>query len=182
MAKRNRDNYDDEQLKEAVKAVVEDNMSVRKASERYNVPKSTLQDRVSGKHSSKHGRPKELSDEEEELIKERIILLAEWGFPFTKQDLCYFIKSYLDKAGDTKRFVDNLPTRRFVERFLGRHKDLRLRYSVLDLYLSITVFEGQKKYFRQMFKIQNTIYTNPDNLVHREHSKVVFFIFNHLCL
>ena len=40
----------------------------------------------------------------------------------------------------------------------------------------LTNLRDKKKYFRQMFKIQNTFFTNPDNLVHREHSKVVFFI------
>jgi hypothetical protein len=53
--------------------------------------------------------------------------MCEWGYPFSRRDLCYFVKSYLDKKGASTRFKDNLPTRQFVDKFLGRHKDLSLR-------------------------------------------------------
>lgn len=57
-----------------------------------------------------------------------IKLLAEWGFPFTGVDLCHFVKLYLDKKGvSVSRFKDNLPTHRWVARFLDRHKDLTIR-------------------------------------------------------
>jgi hypothetical protein len=53
--------------------------------------------------------------------------MGEWCYPFSRRDLCYFVKSYLDKKGATTRFKDNLPTRQFVDKFLRRHKVLRLR-------------------------------------------------------
>ncbi len=54
-------------------------------------------------------------------------LLGEWGSPFTKNDLRQFVKSYLDKKGVKARFVDNLPTKRFVDMFIGRHPQFTLR-------------------------------------------------------
>ena len=53
--------------------------------------------------------------------------MAEWGFPFSQEDLRHFVKAFLDKKGSSTRFVDNLPTRRFVVRFLNRHPQFRLR-------------------------------------------------------
>ena len=102
-------------------------MSVRNAAAACNVPKSTLEDRVSGKHSGVQGRPPVLTREEEGLIIEMVDMMCDWGFPFTKTDLCYFVQSYLNKRGVTTRFTDNLPTRRFVDSFLGRHPDFTMR-------------------------------------------------------
>jgi hypothetical protein len=45
-------------------------------------------------------------------------LLADWGFPFTCEDLRYFVKSFLDKKGVTTIFTNNLPTNRLVDGFL----------------------------------------------------------------
>lgn len=56
--------YDQEYLEKAVKAV-ENGLSVRQAANQFNVPKSTIGDRVSGKLGLKsiHGRPLALSPE-----------------------------------------------------------------------------------------------------------------------
>ncbi len=102
-------------------------MSVRAASCAWNVPKSTLMDRSSGTHGDRRGRPSELMPEEEDKIIEMAELLGEWGFPFTKNNLHQFVKSCLDKKGVKTRFVNNLPTKRFVDKFLGRHPEFTLR-------------------------------------------------------
>jgi hypothetical protein len=62
-----------------------------------------------------------LNSKKEALIMEMVDLLADWGFPLTEEDLRQFMKSNLDKTGVTTRFVDNLPTRRFVTTSLSRH-------------------------------------------------------------
>jgi hypothetical protein len=54
--------------------------------------------------------------------------MADWGFPLSGQDLCYVVKSYLDKKGvKVTRFRDNLPKYKWVQSFLGRHKEFSLR-------------------------------------------------------
>ena len=119
--------YDQDKMDQAVKAVKDGTMSVREASNTYEVPKSTLQDRVSNKHSNIHGRPTVLSKEEEEMMVLRLGILAKWGYPMTETDLRFFVKAYLDKKGAKTIFKDNLPTRKFVYSFLGRHQELNLR-------------------------------------------------------
>ena len=59
-------------LERAVTAVKEQNLSQREASKLYKVPRATLQDRISGGRSEKLGRPRVLSDVEENMIVERV--------------------------------------------------------------------------------------------------------------
>ena len=116
-----------ETLAEAV-AAVKGGMSIRVAEDTFGIPHSTIRDHASGDHGSMMGHPPELNEVEEAMLKDMVKLLADWGFPFTSVDLCHFVKCYLDKKGTvSKRFKDNLPTHRWVARFLGRHKDLTLR-------------------------------------------------------
>ena len=53
--------------------------------------------------------------------------MADWGFPLSGQDLCYFVKAYLDKKGEPTRFKNNLPTYKWVHSFLRRHPEFSLR-------------------------------------------------------
>lgn len=119
--------YDKERLEEAVLAVKDGQMSVRAAAEHFEVPKSTLHNRVSGAHGNVHGRPTELSEDEEKYMVEMVKQCGDWGFPFTQMDLQMFVKHYLDKKGANTRFIDNLPTHMFVARFVQRHSEINLR-------------------------------------------------------
>jgi hypothetical protein len=44
-----------------------------------------------------------LSEEEEEYLVERILVMGEWGFPLAKRDLTHIVKDYLDRQGRTTR-------------------------------------------------------------------------------
>jgi hypothetical protein len=121
-----RGGYSEEDMEEAVQEM-KAGMSARTASAKYGIPRSTLLDRSAGVHSGKQGRPTVLIAEEEALIVEMLLLLGEWGFRFTSEDLRHFVKSYLDKKGVKTIFNDNLPTKRFVDCFLARHPQFLLR-------------------------------------------------------
>ena len=62
-------------MESAIQAV-EAGMTVRKAALKYQVPRSTLHDRVHNGASSTVGRPTTLSNEEEAIIVERSILMG----------------------------------------------------------------------------------------------------------
>ena len=49
------------------------------------------------------GRPTVLSPEEEEIMVERMMVLAEWGYPLTIRALQELVKNYLDRMGKTTR-------------------------------------------------------------------------------
>ena len=57
------------------------------------------------KVTDKLGRPTVLSDEEERILVERLIVMGEWGFPLTSHNLRHLIKAYLDRMGKTTRNV-----------------------------------------------------------------------------
>ncbi|CAH1994652.1 unnamed protein product [Acanthoscelides obtectus] len=53
-------------------AAVRSGMSRKAASIKYKVPRTTLLERISGKHTSKVGHPTVLTKEEESLISETL--------------------------------------------------------------------------------------------------------------
>ena len=77
------------------------------------------------------GRPTVLSKEEEDVIRSRVVLMGDWGFPLTKTDLREVVKSYLDGMGRTTKFVDNRPGKDWVSGFMRRHPDLSARTASL---------------------------------------------------
>jgi len=76
-----------------------------------------------------YGGQKVLNELEESNLCEGLLLCANWGFPMTRKDLRYLVKSYLDKLGRTeKRFINNVPGVDFVKQFLKRHPELSERF------------------------------------------------------
>jgi hypothetical protein len=109
-----------------VEAVRNKTLTLGAASKAFGVPKTSIYDRL---HSSgdKLGRPTVLSDAEEEIITERLLILGRWGFPLTTLGLKQLVKDYLDRQGRTSRFADNMPKKDFVAGFLKRHPELSVR-------------------------------------------------------
>ena len=81
--------YDDSQLQLAVDAVQKKGWSVRKASSTYNVPKSTLGDRISGRFQVgvRRGRPPHIPPELESKIVESIKMAARRGIGLTRKQI-----------------------------------------------------------------------------------------------
>ena len=55
---------------------------------------------------------------EENIIVERICIMCDWGFPLDGTDLCYLVKSYLDRA--EPRFQN----REFAYHFKKRYPEI----------------------------------------------------------
>ena len=70
--------------------VKEHKMSQREAAKRFRIPKSVIQLRVSGKVDMTHqgaGRPRTLTDEEENDICECLLARAKFGYPCDRAEL-----------------------------------------------------------------------------------------------
>lgn len=116
-------------LEKAKEDIENKNMSVRQAAKKWNLGKSTLHDYVKGSHTKPVGRQTALSPEEELLLCQRVITLAEWGFPLDILDLQMLVKAYLDKRGVVvSRFKNNVPGHDWGLSFLKRHKDVLTRW------------------------------------------------------
>lgn len=115
-------------LEKAKNDVENKRLSVRDAAKKWNLSKSTLHDYIKGIHTKSVGRQTIFSDEEETLLCDRIVTLANWGFPLDIMDLRMLVKGYLEKRGITvSRFKDNTPGHEWGLSFLNRHKSVLSR-------------------------------------------------------
>ncbi|XP_077867407.1 uncharacterized protein LOC144356563 isoform X2 [Saccoglossus kowalevskii] len=85
-------------LESAFIDVSEKKMSIRKAAAKWEIKRSTLGDRVSGRtqFGRRSGPPPFLTTEEETQVADWIIGMAERGFGVTKKQLLYTVKKILD--------------------------------------------------------------------------------------
>ena len=74
-------------LTNAVKAIQSEKLSIRKASEEYGVPYTTLYDKINNKYKLKMGGQTALSREEEKTLVEGLLMCAKWGFPLRDRDI-----------------------------------------------------------------------------------------------
>ena len=95
----------------AIKFVISGKMGINRAADQYGVPRSTLKDRVSGRHGTRSGPQPYLSYEEEEELVTYLIKCVEIGYPKTKDES--FNKPF------TRRMGLNLP-KSLEERAGGR--------------------------------------------------------------
>ena len=62
------------------------------------------------------------------MILVRVQALCDYGFPATGDNVCYFIKCYLDtKNRRVEKFNINMPRKDYMFYFLRRHKDFTKR-------------------------------------------------------
>ena len=119
-------------MRQAVNYVKQRKGSIRAAAERFEVPKSTLSEKVRGIRTLKLGGQPVFSMEEEKKLVDGLMLMGEWGFPLMTTDLKNVIQNYLDKTGPTRAkpvFPDNRPGKGWIKGFFQRHPELSLRFS-----------------------------------------------------
>ena len=91
-------------MSKAIGAVSQENMSVRRASELYNIPRSTLADRITGRvqPGAKSGPPKILTDEEEEELVSFLCRLSDIGYPKTRKQVVDLVNQIAITRGRTE--------------------------------------------------------------------------------
>ena len=88
-------------MDQAVSAVVSDGKSIRRVAMQYNVPRSTLFDRVSGRVQPRavSGPPKYLTFTEEAEIAKLLSHCGEIGYARSKSEILALVKRVLDSRG-----------------------------------------------------------------------------------
>lgn len=147
-----------ELISQAVDEIKQKKISVRAAAKKYSIPKSTLSDHCLVKYVGPHSKQPFFSKIEEDVFAAHAATVAEWGFPFTRVDLRLLIKMYLEKERRViPVFKDNLPGEEWVNGFLSRNTDLKIRMSrnitirrsKVGVKLRQPVFFQFKKHIRQ---------------------------------
>ncbi|XP_030754175.1 jerky protein homolog-like [Sitophilus oryzae] len=119
---RNYRNYNEAQLEEALRKVVEGSMTMRTASQEYKIPFGTLNNKFHGRNVKMAGGQSIFSHAEEIAILNAVVKCADWGFPLSMLELRMFAKSFLDQSGrKIKCFQNNLPGKDWVRSLLKRH-------------------------------------------------------------
>lgn len=88
----------------AVDAVLKDGVSVRRAAEEYDIPKSTLGDCISGRilPGAVSGSGKYLPDREEEELARFLLECASIGYPRSRQEVIAIVQRLCDRSGIQK--------------------------------------------------------------------------------
>jgi len=99
MAYAHKTSYSREALEMAVTAVRRQTLTVRKAAQEYGVPRSSLHDKVRGKHERGSGRDRDLSDEDEVALANYIRFMANQGLPATREIVGQKVTQMLQATG-----------------------------------------------------------------------------------
>ena len=116
--------WNDDAMKRAYDAVTDGKMGVNRAALVFNVPRTTLKDRVAGRviHGSDMGPKKYLTKEEKELV-EFLLNCAKMGYAKSRQDVLKIVHGAVLKKG---KQIDKISHGWWV-RFCKRWPQLRLR-------------------------------------------------------
>uniref|UniRef100_A0A2S2NUN9 Jerky-like n=1 Tax=Schizaphis graminum TaxID=13262 RepID=A0A2S2NUN9_SCHGA len=125
----NKFKYSEEQMRLALEDVTSKSLSLNKASVKYNIPKSTLSMKLSGKTPliRKMGPCSFLSDEEENRIKAWILNNATLGFPLKEEDVKDSVQKVIKDFPRTTPFKDSRPGEKWMKLFLKRNSEITKR-------------------------------------------------------
>lgn len=165
-------NFTEDQVNKAVSERLK-GKSLRYLSEKYGIPKSTIDNKAKGKHSSNVGGQCALSAEEELKIRDNIVIASTWGFPLTSFDVQIIVQSYLNERGITvKPFKKNLPGKDWITGFFKRHSDLlseRWAQNVKRARASLT-YETVTEYFLELKDTVKDVH--PEAIVNYDESNL----------
>ena len=132
--------WDEERLMRAYTAVKENKMSCRQAAICYDIPKSTLSDRVSGRVTfGSHSGPKRyLSDEEETHLVYFLGRVASLGYAKTKKEVLAVVEEMVAAKGKEVHVSNG-----WWESFHKRHPILSLRSAEKVSYARLVATDPQ---------------------------------------
>ena len=117
--------YSMECLELACKSV-RDGMSLRQAEEEYKIPKSTIQDHISGKVAlGSSSRQRYLTDQEEKELVKFLIESAKVGYPCTRKQVLSLVQRVLEEKG--RGNLEAPVSSGWWEGFKKRHPEVVLR-------------------------------------------------------
>jgi len=89
--------WSEESISGGIKAVADGKLGVNRAADQYGVPRTTLKDKLSGRHGSKSGPQPYLSYEEEDELVSFLFKSAEIGYPKTKDEVIGIVRKAIQK-------------------------------------------------------------------------------------
>lgn len=116
--------YSKDSLKKAV-AAVQEGMTLRKASLKFGVPRSTLRSKINHLYPNERpGPPSILSPEQEEELVDWIIKSSNIGRPVSKSQLINSVSLIVNRLNIPNPFNEKGPGRSWYKSFLRRHEEI----------------------------------------------------------
>jgi hypothetical protein len=123
--KGSKNNWTEIQLAAAMDAVQQGKLSVRGASTKHGIPRSTLHDHLSGTSTKRYGGPSTvLTAEEEKEIVRSCLVMQEFGFPLNRELVSRVVKDFLADRDRSSLFTQGIPGRSWWSGFFRRHPQL----------------------------------------------------------
>ncbi|CAK1603400.1 unnamed protein product [Parnassius mnemosyne] len=122
--KSDRSRYDYDKLTEAVNAVKNGTISAYTASKQYNIPRTTIVNRVydrKGLKSKTLGRCTALPRDVEETLAENLHVMEKSGFGLTRKEVIELVGQYVVKNNIKTPFKDGIPGEDWFIAFKNRH-------------------------------------------------------------
>jgi hypothetical protein len=143
--------YTEEDVQNAL-LEIENELSKNAAARKYNVPRATIQFRMSQKFSkTSFGPAPILSNVEENLLVTWIRESLRKGFPQRKEDLQASVHHFLEANRRQNSFKDNHPGEGWYKGFLRRHQELTERQPEAVTLASANVSEADiRSWFQQI--------------------------------
>lgn len=166
-------NYDPVYLERALDAVRKKRLSMRKASERFAVPYTTLNNHYHAAALLTYGGQPALDEHSENLLVNALQTCAEWGFPLKPIDIRRITQQYLNSRGITeKRFKNNMPGEGWFNGLMKRHPQLTIKLAENTKRVRAAVtYEIVDQYFRNVADIIRDI--PPQNVVNYDETNFV---------
>ena len=119
-------NWEEVSMASAVGAV-QRGETVRRAAEMYNVPRSTLSDKVLCKVplKARSGPPSYLNTEEEEELTSFLLEMAKIGYAHTRKQVIALVQQIVESKG-----ISTVVSSGWWERYIKRHPQIALRVAV----------------------------------------------------
>ena len=121
--------YTKDDLVAAVEAVRSFGASFGEASKRFNVPKTTIADRISGKRGmiAKRGRKQDIPFDIEKDMVQKMLDAADKGFPLTKKSFLVQVARLVKRLRLQTRFRDGIPGNEYWVGVKARFPEICLR-------------------------------------------------------
>lgn len=122
-----------ENLTQAIRIVVNENMSIRRASAEFNIPRKTLERRIKTGNSEKGnmGPSCTFGKENEDRLSRHILTMQKRGFPLTRDDLRTIAYHFAQQLNIKHKFNNETQKAGYdwLSLFLSRHPEITIRKS-----------------------------------------------------
>ncbi|CAG5047526.1 unnamed protein product [Parnassius apollo] len=121
--------YTQQQLEEALTRITNNDLSINKASKIYDIPKSTLSNKLNNKvpWQRKMGPLTQLTFDEENKLADWILTKAKLGFPMHPEEVYDTVEIFLKQNERENKFTKGRPGKKWLTLFLRRHPEVTKR-------------------------------------------------------